>query len=155
MFKAQAELEASDAAALAENEGSSSRNKTEAIAAAVAAREKRGAARDDKLELKDLKAAVKFHPHDARLDGLFEFNTKGLCLQFLATVSPAWSTLLPAVIKPEATAPPLPAAEPAPAAPSNLLSPPPATTPRFVLDVLIEPGRTTLQLADADSEDEL
>ena len=41
VFKAQAEQEASDAAALAEKGGSSARNKTEAIAAAVAARAKR------------------------------------------------------------------------------------------------------------------
>ena len=107
MFKAQTELEDSDEAALAESEGSSARNTTEAIATAVAARTKR-AAGDNKLELNDLKAAVKFHPHHARQDGLFEFSTKGLCLQFLATVSPAWDTLLPAVSEPEATVPPPP-----------------------------------------------
>ena len=56
VFKAQAELHAAEEAAAAEKEGASARDKAEAIAAAVAARTKRGAAGDAKLDLKDLKA---------------------------------------------------------------------------------------------------
>jgi hypothetical protein len=85
---------------------------------------------DDKLDLKDLKAVVKFTHIMLGKTGFSKFNTKALCLQFLATVSPAWDTLLPDVYKSGAPAPPPspPAAAPAPTGPAVLLKPPPATT---------------------------
>ena len=156
MFKAQAELHAIDVAALAEK-GASARDKAEAIAAAVAVRAKRGAAGDDKLDLKDLKAVVKFTHIMLGKTGFSKVNTKALCLQFLASVSPAWDTLLPAVSESGAPAPP--AAAPAPVGPVVFLTltPPPATTPRPSIDVssLSQAERRELlkQLADADAQD--
>jgi len=107
------------------------RDKAEAIAAAVSARAKRGAAGDDKLDLKDLKAVVKVTHIVLGKTGFSKFNTKVLCLQFLAAVSPAWDTLLPAVSESGAPAPP--AAAPAPVVPVVFLTPP-ATTPRPSID---------------------
>ena len=117
----------------------SAREKAEAEAAAITARAKRGAAGDDKLELKDLKAVVKFTHLKLGKTGFSKYNTKVLCLQYLATVLPAWDTLLPSVSEPGALvpAPPPPAAVLASAAPGGLqalLTPPPAP-PRPVIDV--------------------
>ena len=161
VFKAAAELEAAEAAAAAEKEGANAREKAEVIAAAVAARAKRGATGDDKLDLKDLKAVVKFTHIALGNTGFSKFNTKVLCLQFLATVSPAWDTLLPAVSEPGALAPAplLPAAALASTGPGALLTPPPATTPHRSFDVsaLSQAERRELrrQLADADAADGL
>ena len=89
VFKAQAVLHTAEEAAAAEKEGASARDKAEASAAAVAARTKRGAAGDGKLELRDSKAVVK-STHIARgKTGFSKFNAKVLCLNFLASVSPA------------------------------------------------------------------
>ncbi len=59
VFKALAELHAAEAAATAAKEEDSARDKAEVIVVEVAARIKRGADVDDKLELEDLKAFVK------------------------------------------------------------------------------------------------
>ncbi len=108
VFKAQAEQHAAYAPPRQKKE-QCARDKAEAIAAAVSARAKRGAAGDDKL---DLKAVVKFTHIVLGKTGFSKFNTKVLCLQFLAAVSPAWDTLLPAVSESGAPAPAPPAAAP-------------------------------------------
>ena len=93
--------------------------------------------------------------------GFSKFNTKVLCLQFLAAVSPAWDKILPAVSEPGAPAPlpPSPAAALAPGGPENLLIPTPASTPRTVLGVssLSQADRRELRklLSDADADDGL
>ena len=118
------------------------------MAAAVAARAKRGAAGDEKLELKDLKAVVKFTHIALGKTGFSKFNTKVLCLQFLATVLPAWDTLLPAVSEPGAPVPALPpgaTALPLPV-PADLGSSDPSTCCPAPSDwcALNEPSRATL-----------
>ena len=86
-------------------------------------------------------------------------GTKVLCQQFVATVSPAWGTLLPAVSEPGAPRPSPPAAASAPIALGVLpaLHAPPPAPPRPVIDVssLSQAERRELlkQLADADAQD--
>ncbi len=87
---------------------------------AVSARTKRGAAGDGKLDLKDLKAVVKFTHIVLGKTGFSKINTKVLCLQFLTAVPPAWDKLLPAVSEPGAPAPPPPPPADAPAWLSNI-----------------------------------
>ena len=88
VFKAQAEQHAAYAPPRQKKE-QCARDKAEALAAAVSARAKRGAAGDDKLDLKDLKAVVKFTHIVIGKTGFSKFNAKVLCLNFLASVSPA------------------------------------------------------------------
>jgi hypothetical protein len=156
VFKAQAEQHAAYAPPRQKKE-QCARDKAEAIAAAVSARAKRGAAGDDKLDLKDLKAVVKFTHIVLGKTGFSKFNTKVLCLQFLAAVSPAWDTLLPAVSESGAPAPAPPAAAPAPVVPVVFLTPPPATTPRPSIDVSslsqAEQRELLKQLSYADTKD--
>jgi hypothetical protein len=148
---------AAETFASAAKEVANARDKAEAIAAAVSARAKRGAAGDDKLDLKDLKAVVKFTHIVLGKTGFSKFNTKVLCLQFLAAVSPAWDTLLPAVSESGAPAPAPPAAAPAPVVPVVFLTPPPATTPRPSIDVSslsqAEQRELLKQLSYADAKD--
>jgi len=86
-------------------------------------------------------------------------GAKVLCLQFLATVSPAWGILLPAVSETRAPGPSPPAAAPAPIALGVLqaLHKPPPAPPRPVIDMssMSQAERRELlkQLADADAQD--
>jgi hypothetical protein len=108
--------------------------------------------------MKDLRAAVKFTHIALEKTGFSKFNTKVLCLQFLATVSPSWDTLLPAVSEPGAPMPALPpgaTALPLPV-PADLVTPAPAA-PRLRIDVrsMSQAERRSLrkELADVDSGD--
>jgi hypothetical protein len=145
---------------LAAKEVRNARDKAKAIAVAVSARTKRGAAGDDKLDLKDLKAVVKFTHIVLGKTGFSKFNTKVLCLQFLAAVLPAWDILLPAVSESGATAPAPPVAAPRTRtrrASSFPHTTSPATTPRPSIDVSslsqAEQRELLKQLSYADAKD--
>jgi hypothetical protein len=102
VLKAQNELFDAQEAATAAKEEASAREKAEAEAVAIAAKTKHGAAGDDKLELKDLKAVVKFTHIKLGKTCFSNYNTKVLCP---AVPRGCVTCMLPAVSEPGAPAP--------------------------------------------------